>query len=119
MNQKISPLSRESRFHEWTDVKTGLSRTTNVRAGAEISEHLREYYWQRRDKFADTIAEAARRGARLGEYYMVDRSCKLIGAGRFSADAGPDKMAFLACLFHDVLNCTIALVMPKGLAGNV
>ena len=115
MHQKQNPPPLpDNETVEWFGLNGGTSGTLILRAGMEVAAHLRTYYGERRDRFEAIIAEAARCGVTLRDYYLVDRSRNVVGSGSFNVGAGPDEMAFVTCLFHDLLDCTIAFAKPEG-----
>ena len=79
-----------------------------------VNEQLHSFYWREREIYSAMIAALGEIQARLTQFFLVRRDSTVAGGGILNRGDGPDDIAWLSCMFAEMLNCSLAFPVPAG-----
>jgi len=104
----VPPGARSLRTVQWKDAE-GRSLTVIVPMGMQVADNLKAYYWAERETFVGILAA----GATLCDFAVVTDDNQIVAVSRVEPDDDADDIAWLSCMFAEMMNCRLAFVMPE------
>lgn len=105
------------RIVKWTFKDSANSepreRTALIPNGTRVNEQLHSFYWKERETYSAMIAALAAIQARPAQFFLVRRNGTVAGGGFLNSGDGPDDIAWLSCMFAEMLNCNLAFPIPE------
>lgn len=107
---KVPPGARLLRTVQWKDAE-GRSLMVVVPHGMQVADNLKAFYWAEHDTFSELLAA----GATLADFVVVNDDNQIVAISCVEPDYDAADIAWLSCMFMEMMNCRLAFVTSKEL----
>jgi hypothetical protein len=104
---------RWRRRHVEFCLRGGKRRVATIPNGAQVNPLLRAYYWTQRELYQDMLEATKEAGVKMHEFVIIEEG-RIIGAGCIDPTDGANDIAWLACMFAEMNDWTIAFFFPEN-----
>lgn len=108
----VPPGVKSPRAVRWMDAH-GRSSMVMVPNGMQVADNLKAFYWAERETYSGLITAVEKAGATLGYFVVVNDDKQIIAAGRVEPDDDAQDIAWLSCVFMEMMNGTLGFLTPE------